>query len=60
MELVTPRGTFNGIELATEKEARAEGYGYYATENNVDIFLRHHQDNHHLCDVAFVKRNNNK
>lgn len=56
MELMTPRGTFKGVEFATEQEARAEGYGYYCTENNIDIYLRYHQDNAHVCDTAFVKK----
>lgn len=54
MELKTPRGTFKGVEFATEQEARNAEYGYYFTDNGIDIYVKH--TDKYNCKFAFVRR----
>lgn len=54
VELKTPRGTFKGVEFATEQEARNAEYGYYFTDNGIDIYVKH--TGKYSCEFAFVRR----
>lgn len=54
MELKTPRGTFKGVEFATQQEAKDAGYGYYFTDNGIDIYVKHIDK--YSCEFGFVRR----
>ena len=54
--LKTPRGTFHIHEtFASEEEARKNGYEYYFTHENVDIYVNHFdKDRPYHCHFGAV------
>lgn len=53
--LKTPRGTFRiAREFSSDSEAREEGFGYYFSEGDLDIYT-YHIDEYH-CKFATVKK----